>query len=124
MLTGAIGVEALGSDHAGLFTALMKSATWPTAAGPETGEKLWRMPMGPAYDKQIESRFADIKNLVAAPPARSPPRARPLHQRHTMGPPRYRRRCVNSPASETNAGWASGFGVALLDRFVRNSYEA
>jgi leucyl aminopeptidase len=29
-----------------------------------------------------------------------------------------------SPGSETNTAWASGFGVALLDRLVRDNYEA
>jgi leucyl aminopeptidase len=28
-----------------------------------------------------------------------------------------------APATETNAGWAPGFGVALLDRLVRDNYE-
>ncbi len=32
-----------------------------------SGEKLWRLPMGPAYDKIIESRFADIKNSGGRP---------------------------------------------------------
>ena len=38
---------------------------WPTrllAAGIETGEKVWRMPLGPEYDKLIDSQFADMKN--------------------------------------------------------------
>ena len=29
-----------------------------------------------------------------------------------------------SPATEISQGWASGFGVALLDRLVRDNYEA
>ena len=62
-LTGAISV-ALGSDHAGLFSNSDDLATKLVRAGLETGEKLWRMPMGPAYDKLIESRFADIRTRV------------------------------------------------------------
>ena len=65
-LTGAIGV-ALGSDHAGLFSNNDELATRLVTAGLETGEKLWRLPMGPAYDKLIESRFADIKNSGGRP---------------------------------------------------------
>ena len=30
--------------------------------GEATGEKVWRMPLGPEYDKQIDSKFADMKN--------------------------------------------------------------
>ena len=25
-------------------------------------ERVWRMPLGPEYDKQIDSKFADMKN--------------------------------------------------------------
>ena len=32
------------------------------AAGAATGEAVWRMPLGKEYDKQIDSRFADVKN--------------------------------------------------------------
>src|SRR6185295_16374754 len=30
-------------------------------SGP-SGERVWRMPLGPEYDKQIDSQFADMKN--------------------------------------------------------------
>src|SRR5690606_27326727 len=60
-LTGAMLV-ALGSDYAGLFTNTDALAAALQAAGRLTGEKVWHLPMGPAYDKLIESRFADIKN--------------------------------------------------------------
>ena len=52
-LTGAILV-ALGSDHAGLFSNNDELAERLTAAGKETGEKVWRMPLGPVYDKMLE----------------------------------------------------------------------
>lgn len=123
-LTGAIGV-ALGSDHAGLFSNSDDLASRLVAAGLETGEKLWRMPMGPAYDKLIESRFADIKN-TGGRPAGSITAAQFL-ARFVSGTAWAHLDiagvALNSPASETNAGWASGFGVALLDRFVRDNYE-
>ena len=65
-LTGAI-VVALGQDHAGLFSNNDELSSQLLAAGLATGEKLWRMPLGPAYDKLIESRFADIKNSAGRP---------------------------------------------------------
>jgi leucyl aminopeptidase len=123
-LTGAISV-ALGSDHAGLFSNNDELASRLVGAGLETGEKLWRLPMGPAYDKLIESRFADIKNSGGRP-AGSITAAQFL-ARFINGTPWAHLDiagvALNSPASETNAGWASGFGVALLDRFVRDNYE-
>ena len=33
-----------------------------TKAGNDTGELVWRMPLGPEYDKMIDSKFADMKN--------------------------------------------------------------
>jgi leucyl aminopeptidase len=123
-LTGAIGV-ALGSDHAGLFANDDELASRLVAAGLVTGEKLWRMPLGPAYDKQIESRFADIKNSGGRP-AGSITAAQFLLRFIDSTPWAHldiAGVALNSPASETNAGWASGFGVALLDRFVRD-YES
>lgn len=124
-LTGAIGV-ALGNDHAGLFSNNDELSAKLLAAGLATGEKLWRMPMGSAYDKLIESRFADIKNSGGRPAG-------------SITAAQFLARFVNdvpwahldiaavalaSPTSETNAAWASGFGVALLDRLVRDNYEA
>lgn len=60
-LTGAKGV-ALGSRTNALFCdddALREALL---AAGQKTGEPLWRMPLDPAYDRQIKSRVADLKN--------------------------------------------------------------
>jgi leucyl aminopeptidase len=123
-LTGAIGV-ALGNDHAGLFSNNDELAGRLLAAGLATGEKVWRMPLGPAYDKLIESRFADIKNSGGRPAG-------------SITAAQFLLRFVNdvpwahldiagvalgSPQTETNGAWASGFGVTLLDRLVRDNYE-
>jgi len=123
-LTGAILV-ALGHEHAGLFSNTDDLAQKLLAAGLASGEKLWRMPMGPAYDKMIESRFADIKNSAG---------------RHagSVTAAQFLARFVNdvpwahldiagtafaATANEINTSWAPGFGVALLDRLVRDNYE-
>src|SRR6185295_8983050 len=60
-LTGAI-IVALGHDHAGMFVNDDPLAERLTRAGLATGEKVWRMPLGPEYDKLIDSKFADMKN--------------------------------------------------------------
>ena len=61
-LTGAIMV-ALGKEYAGLFVNDDTLATDLLEAAPTTGEKVWRMPLDKAYDKMIESKNADIKNI-------------------------------------------------------------
>jgi leucyl aminopeptidase len=123
-LTGAVLV-ALGHDHAGLFSNNDELAGRLLAAGTASGEKLWRLPLGPAYDKLIESRFADIKNTGG-------------RQAGSITAAQFLQRFVNDvpwahldiagaafggPSSETHTGWAPGFGVALLDRLVRSGYE-
>ncbi len=65
-LTGAI-IVALGHEHAGLFSNDDELAQKLTAAGLATGEKLWRMPLGEAYDKAIKSDIADMKNIGGRP---------------------------------------------------------
>ena len=60
-LTGAILV-ALGQEHAGLFSNNDELSERLAVAGKETNEKVWRLPLGSAYDKLIDSKFADMKN--------------------------------------------------------------
>eukprot|EP01035_Chromulina_nebulosa_P055914 gene55914-biopygen39898 len=63
-LTGAILV-ALGTEHAGLFSNNDELSERLYAVGQSTGEKVWRLPMGPEYDKMMDSQFADMKNAGA-----------------------------------------------------------
>ena len=61
-LTGAMLV-ALGHEHGGLFSNNDALAGELIAAGQDCGDKLWRMPLGEAYDRLIDSPIADIKNV-------------------------------------------------------------
>src|ERR1700756_4507370 len=61
-LTGAI-IISLGHERAGLFSNNTALSNKLRAAGSEVGEKLWRMPLGPKYDKLIDSDIADMKNI-------------------------------------------------------------
>ncbi|HSR73048.1 MAG TPA: leucyl aminopeptidase, partial [Kiloniellales bacterium] len=61
-LTGAI-IVSLGHEHAGLFSNDDELAERLTAAGKAVGELVWRMPLGEAYDKAINSDAADMKNV-------------------------------------------------------------
>src|SRR5260221_2318348 len=60
-LAGAI-VVALGQEYAGLFANDERLAEPLIDVGKEIGERVWRMPLGPEYDKMIDSKFADMKN--------------------------------------------------------------
>ena len=61
-LTGAILV-ALGKEYAGLFSNNDDLVGQLNAASDNTGEKLWRMPVGAYFDKQLKSHIADMKNI-------------------------------------------------------------
>jgi leucyl aminopeptidase len=124
-LTGAILV-ALGKEYAGLFSNNDDLAARLTAAGTTTGEKLWRMPLGAAYDKMIDSQFADMKN-VGGRNAGSITAAQFL-QRFVNDTPWAHLDIagtgMSSPSSDINQSWGSGWGVRLLDRLVSDHYEA
>src|SRR5690606_33595331 len=61
-LTGAM-IIALGHEHGGLFANDDALADRLLAAGRASGDKLWRFPLSPAYDKLIDSPIADIRNV-------------------------------------------------------------
>ena len=123
-LTGAI-VVALGQEYAGLFSNNDTLSERLSAAGKATGEAVWRMPLGAAYDKQIDSKFADMKNtggrnggsITAAQFLKRFVKDTPWAHLDIAGT------AMGSPSSETNTSWASGWGVRLLDRLVADHYE-
>jgi leucyl aminopeptidase len=123
-LTGAI-IVALGVDNAGLFCNDDDLAAKLTSAGQATGETLWRMPLGPSYDKLIDSRFADMKNsggrhggsITAAQFLKRFVGDVPWAHLDIAGVG------MSSPSTDINTSWGSGWGVRLLDRLVSDHYE-
>jgi len=123
-LTGAI-IIALGHEQAGLFSNDDRLAERLIKAGQATGERVWRMPLGPEYDKKIESKFADMKN-TGGRDAGSITAAQLLLRFVDKTPWAHLDIAgtgMGSPQSDTNKSWASGFGVRLLDRLVADHYE-
>lgn len=124
-LTGAIMV-ALGQHHAGLFSNDDELAEQLLRAGIATQEKLWRMPLGSEYDKLIDSKNADMKNIggryggaiIAAQFLQRFVKDTSWAHLDIAGT------AMSAPASEINQSWGSGFGVRLLDRLVRDYYES
>lgn len=124
-LTGAI-VVALGSEYAGVFSNTEKLAQQLVKAGKNVDEKVWAMPLGEAYHKLMDSPIADMKNVTG--------RASGVSTSAT-----FLERFVNkTPWAHLDiAGvtWAdkerplcvrgaTGFGVRLLDQWVKDIYEA
>ena len=124
-LTGAILV-ALGKEHAGLFSNNDELAQRLSEAGYATGEKVWRMPLAPEYDRIIDHDVADVKN-TGGRHAGSITAAQFL-QRFVNGVPWAHLDVAGSAMDGTrnaiNQSWGSGWGVRLLDRLVAQHYEA
>ncbi|MBO0933848.1 leucyl aminopeptidase family protein [Fibrella aquatilis] len=65
-LTGNV-IAALGYQAGGLFTANDDLAAQLLAAGTQTGERLWQLPLWDAYKDDITSDVADVKNYSGKP---------------------------------------------------------
>jgi leucyl aminopeptidase len=123
-LTGAILV-ALGKEHAGLFSNNDELSTRISEAGYTTGEKVWRMPLTPAYDKLIDSDIADMKN-IGGRFAGSITAAQFLQRFVNKVPWAHldvAGTAMDAEKSAINQSWGSGWGVRLLNRLVANHYE-
>ncbi len=124
-LTGAI-IIGLGHENAGVFSNNdVFCAAFLKAAGAE-GEGAWRMPLGQAYDDQLKSRVADMKN-VGGRPAGSITAAQFL-KRFVKPETPWIHLDIAGVASVTSDTMlapkgATGWGVMALDRLVRDGFE-
>jgi leucyl aminopeptidase len=123
-LTGAI-IVALGQEYAGMFSNDDRLCERLTKAGLATMERVWRMPLGPEYDKQIDSKFADMKNtggrfggsITAAQLLARFVDKTPWVHLDIAGT------ALGSPQNDINKSWSSGWGVRLLNQLVVDHYE-
>ncbi|MCW5723597.1 MAG: leucyl aminopeptidase [Maricaulaceae bacterium] len=125
-LTGAILI-ALGQEHAGIFSNNDRIAERLSKAGEASGEPVWRLPLGPAYDKQIDSPVADMKNIGQGRLAGSITAAQFL-QRFVNSKPWCHIDIAGTAWKDKSddprePSWGTGYGVRLLDRFIRDYYE-
>lgn len=123
-LTGAITI-ALGQDYAGMFSNSDKLCAQLDSVGKEEGEQVWRMPLNDNFDKMINTPNADMKNIGGRYAGSST--AAQFLQRFVDNTPWVHLdiagTAMGSPKSPISQSWASGYGVKLLDRFVRKHYE-
>ena len=125
-LTGAM-IISLGNEHGGLFANDDTLADQLLAAGKASGDPLWRMPLGEAYNKLIDSPIADIKNV--GPREAGSITAAQFLQRFIDEGVRWAHLDIAGMvwASKPSSTWdkgATGYGVRLLDRFVADNLEA
>ncbi|HCR86063.1 MAG TPA: leucyl aminopeptidase, partial [Alphaproteobacteria bacterium] len=124
-LTGAVGI-ALGQHKAGLMSNDDKLSEQISKAGEAVGEAVWRLPLGDEYQKQIDSKTADVQNISNTKGG------------GTITAGCFLERFVNKKTwahlDIASVAWAdkdkglspagaTGFGVQLLDRLVEDNYE-
>ncbi len=123
-LTGAIMIS-LGTEQAGLFSNNDDLSAALQKAGAAVGEKLWRMPLGDAYDKLINSDIADMKNIGGRWGGSIT--AAQFLQRFVNGLPWAHLDIAGMAWSDKDAPTvpkgATAYGVRLLDRLVADGYE-
>ncbi|WP_138380084.1 leucyl aminopeptidase [Luteithermobacter gelatinilyticus] len=123
-LTGAILIS-LGQEYAGIFSNNDELAAQLVAAGEAVEEKVWRLPLGEAYDELINSDVADMKN-IGGRNAGSITAAQFL-QRFVNDVPWVHIDIAGTAwkqkASDLAEKGATGYGVRLLDRLIRDNYE-
>jgi leucyl aminopeptidase len=123
-LTGAILV-ALGQEYAGMFSNNDELCERLSKVGEATGERVWRMPLCAAFDKMIDSKFADMKNTGGRFAGSST--AAHFLQRFIGETPwahlDVAGTAMASATTDTNRSWGSGWGVRLLNQLVADYYE-
>ena len=124
-LTGAM-IIALGNEHGGLFSNDDGLAEELLSAGRATGDHLWRFPLGDAYNKLIDSPIADMKNV--GPRGAGSITAAQFIQRFVDPGVRWAHLDIagmvwaDKPGPNYDKG-ATGYGVRLLDRYIRDNFE-
>ncbi len=125
-LTGAI-IVALGQEYAGMFTNNDELSHRLHLAGEATGELVWRMPLNPAYDKMLDSKFADMKHTGGTRWGGAITAAQFIQRFVADKTPWVHLDIAgtgfDSRQTDTNKSWGSGWGVRLLDRLVAEHYE-
>ena len=124
-LTGAV-IIALGHENAGVFSNNDDLAKAFLAAAEAEGEGAWRLPLGPGYDKQLESRVADMKN-VGGRPAGSVTAAQFLARFVKEETPWIHLDIAGVASISTGTKFApkgaTGWGVLALNRMIADGYE-
>ena len=123
-LTGAI-IAALSDHYAGLFSNNDDLSNKLIAAGQAVSERLWRLPMGDEYDRDLKSPIADMKN-IGGPRAGATTAAQFL-QRFIKDVPWAHLDIAgvvwNEKPTALAPGGGTGYGVRLLNRFIADNYE-
>jgi leucyl aminopeptidase len=124
-LTGAI-IVALGERYAGLFSNDDDLAKKILEASKKTDELVWQMPMDDEFDKLLNCSVADMKNITGTRGAGSITAAQFL--KRFVGKTSWAHLDIagvtwSKKGTKLARPGGTGFGVRLLDEFVKENYE-
>jgi leucyl aminopeptidase len=125
-LTGAI-VVCLGGERAGLFSNNQDLANQLMQAGEYSGELLWQLPLTEEYEKPLKSTIADLQNISTANRVPGSIFAA-MFLKEFVGDVKWAHLDIagmaltleNTPTAKRGA---VGFGVRLLNDFIKLNYE-
>jgi leucyl aminopeptidase len=124
-LTGAM-IISLGHEYGGMFANDDGLAARLEAAGTATGDRLWRLPMGDEYNKIMDSQIADMKNSASREGGSIT--AACFLGRFVEEGVKWAHLDIAGMVWSEKAGslydkGATGYGVALLDRYLADNHE-
>ncbi len=124
-LTGAM-VISLGHEYGGMFSNDDGLADALFAAGKASGDKLWRLPMNDDYNKIMDSQIADMRN--SAQREGGSITAACFLQRFVDEGVKWAHLDIagmvwSDKARDLHDKGATGFGVAVLDRYLSDNHE-
>ena len=121
-LTGSI-VGTLGNHAAGLFSNNDELAQQLIAAGNESGENLWRMPLFDAIKDDLKSDVADLRNYSGLPTSGAISAAKFLEEfidNHPVWAHIDIAGVAFDKTETTQLKAATGYGVRLLTEWIAN----
>jgi len=124
-LTGAI-IISLAHEYAGLFTQDDKLAEQVQNAAKISGDPVWRMPLAKAHFDLIKSDVADMKNIGPREGGSSTAAAfigKFIKDGQSWAHIDIAGMAWNTKDKPTCPKGGSGYGVRLLDEFIRANYE-
>lgn len=126
-LTGAV-IHALGGEYAAVFSNNDEMAASIMHAGEVANEPAWRMPLCEGYSESLKSDTADLSNIAKAGTGAGSATAASFLKEFVQDGVNWTHIDI-AGTTMMKGGWshvdkgATGYGVRLLDRYVRNEFE-
>ena len=119
-------IISLGHEYGGMFANDDTLAANLLKAGEESGDRLWRLPLGEGYDRLIDSPIADVKNV--GPRSAGSITAAQFIQRFIDDGVAWAHLDIagmawSDKAKPTYDKGATGYGVRLIDALVADTAE-